>query len=407
MLTAIVRSSLRHRGVVVALACMLIGYGVYSLEQAKYDVFPEFSPPQVVVTAEAPGLAPEQVELLVTQPIETAVNGVSGVQSIRSASIQGLSVITVLFNANTNVYLDRQVMTERLSTLAGSLPSGISPTVAPLTTSTSVVMAIGLTSPTQSPMQLRTVADWTVKLRLLAVPGDSKIAVFGGDEKQYQVQVNLQQLTQHDIGVDQVLAAAHEATGIRGAGFISTPNQRITLQSEGQATTPTGLANAVILQRQGANLTLGDVAHVTEGAAPRLGAASVKGSPAVILMVSAQYGTNTIDSHSWPGCRNQRTWCRVGEAEYPNRLRHLPPGTVHRHRSAQFANLADCRWDARHFGSVPIPVQLSHRRNLLHCHPSIAAGSHNRDPALWLHPQHHDAWRLSHRDWRSGGRCRD
>ncbi len=295
MLTAIVRSSLRHRGVVVALACMLIGYGVYSLEQAKYDVFPEFSPPQVVVTAEAPGLAPEQVELLVTQPIETAVNGVSGVQSIRSASIQGLSVITVLFNANTNVYLDRQVMTERLSTLAGSLPSGISPTVAPLTTSTSVVMAIGLTSPTQSPMQLRTVADWTVKLRLLAVPGVSKIAVFGGDEKQYQVQVNLQQLTQHDIGVDQVLAAAHEATGIRGAGFISTPNQRITLQSEGQATTPTGLANAVILQRQGANLTLGDVAHVTEGAAPRLGAASVKGSPAVILMVSAQYGTNTID----------------------------------------------------------------------------------------------------------------
>ena len=168
MLTAIVRSSLRHRGVVVALACMLIGYGVYSLKQAKYDVFPEFSPPQVVVTVEAPGLAPEQVELLVTQPIETAVNGVSGVQSIRSASIQGLSVVTVLFSANTNVYLDRQVMTERLSTLAGALPSGISPTVAPLTTSISVVMAIGLTSPTQSPMQLRTFADWTVKLRLIS-----------------------------------------------------------------------------------------------------------------------------------------------------------------------------------------------------------------------------------------------
>src|SRR5438445_2618385 len=274
---------------------MLIGFVVYSLQQAKYDVIPDFSPPLVVVTAAAPGLAPEQVELLVTQPIETAVNGVSGVQSIRSASIQGLSVITVLFSANTNVYLDRQVMTERLSTLAGALPSGISPTVAPLTTSTSVVMAIGLTSPTQSPMQLRTFADWTVKLRLLAVPGVSKIAVFGGEEKQYQVQVNLQELTQHDIGVDQVLAAAHAATGIRGAGFISTPNQRITLQSEGQASTATELANAVILQRQGANLTLGDIAHVTEGAAPRLGAASVKGSPAVILMVSAQYGTNTID----------------------------------------------------------------------------------------------------------------
>src|SRR5260370_27213137 len=209
MVTAIVRSSLRHRGVVVAIACMLIGYGCCFLKQAKYDLFPQSCPPQVVVTAEAPGLAPEQVELLVTQPIETAVNGVSGVQSIRSASIQGLSVITVLFNANTNVYLDRQLMTERLSTLAGALPSGISPTVAPLTTSTSVVMAIGLTSPTQSPMQLRTVADWTVKLRLLAVPGGSKIAVFGGAEKQCQVQTYPPPLTRHDIGFVQALFRAH------------------------------------------------------------------------------------------------------------------------------------------------------------------------------------------------------
>src|SRR6266568_5011951 len=144
MLTAIVRSSLRHRGVVVALACMLIGYGVYSLKQAKYDVFPEFSPPQVVVTAEASGLAPEQVELLVTQPIETAVNGVAGIDSIRSGSIQGLSIVTVLFQSSTNVYLDRQVVAERLSTLAGALPSGITPTIAPLTSSTSIVMAVGL-----------------------------------------------------------------------------------------------------------------------------------------------------------------------------------------------------------------------------------------------------------------------
>src|SRR5260370_16001024 len=188
---------------------MLIGYGVYSLKQAKYDVFPEFSPPQVVVTAEAPGLAPEQVELLVTQPIETAVNGVSGVQSIRSASIQGLSVITVLFNANTNVYLDRQVMTERLSTLAGALPSGISPTVAALTTSTSVVMAVGLTSPTQSPMPLRTVDVLTIMLRLLAVPGVSKIAVFCGYEKQDQHQIHPPPLTRHDIGFVQALFRAH------------------------------------------------------------------------------------------------------------------------------------------------------------------------------------------------------
>ena len=295
MLTAIVRWSLRHRGIVVALACILLSYGIYSLQHANYDVFPEFSPPEVVIPTEASGLAPEQVELLVTQPVENAVVGVAGVQSVRSASVQGLSVVTVLFNSNTNVYLNRQVIAERLSTLTGSLPAGISPSIAPLTTSTSVVMAVGLTSPTQALMQLRTVADWTLKLRLLAVPGVSKIAVFGGYEKQYQVQISPRQLTQHDISVDQVLAAARQATGIRGAGFITTPNQRIILQSEGQAPTAGDLAHSVVLQQQGANLTLGDVAHVTVGAAPRLGAASVMAQPAVMLMISAQYGANTLN----------------------------------------------------------------------------------------------------------------
>jgi len=295
MLTAIVRSSLRHRGVVVALACLLLGYGAYSLKQAKYDVFPEFSPPQVVIPTESPGLSPEQVELLVTQPIENAVNGVSGVQSVRSTSIQGLSVITVVFNDNTNIYLDRQVVTERLAGLTGSLPAGIIPTMAPLTTATSTVMVIGLTSPTKSLMQLRMVADWTVKLRLLGVPGVAKIAVQGGDEKQYQIQIDPQQLIQHQVGVNEVVVSASRATGIRGAGFVTTPNQRLILQSEGQAITSAELAKTVILQRDAANLTLGDVAHVTEGPAPRLGAASVMGQPAVMLMISAQYGANTLE----------------------------------------------------------------------------------------------------------------
>lgn len=295
MLTAIVRSSLRHRGVVVALACLLLGYGVYSLKEAEYDVFPEFSPPEVVIPTESPGLSPVQVELLVTQPIENAVNGVSGVQSVRSTSIEGLSVVTVLFDDNTNIYLDRQMVTERLATLTGSLPPGTIPTIAPLTTATSTVMVVGLTSPSNSQMQLRTIADWTVKLRLLAVPGVAKIAVQGGDERQYQIQIDPQQLIHHELGVDEVVAAAGQATGIRGAGFVTTPNQRIILQSEGQAITSTELANTVVLQREAANLTLGDVAHVTEGTAPRLGSASVMAQPAVMLMISAQYGANTLE----------------------------------------------------------------------------------------------------------------
>src|SRR5690348_499818 len=121
MLSAIVQFSLRFRGIVIALACALLSYGVYSLTQARYDVFPEFAPPQVVVQTEAPGLSPEQVEVLVTQPIENALIGVSGIGTLRSGSVQGLSVITVVFRPSSSIYLDRQVVSERLSTLSGQL----------------------------------------------------------------------------------------------------------------------------------------------------------------------------------------------------------------------------------------------------------------------------------------------
>src|SRR5487761_222617 len=146
MLKSIVRFSLRHRGVVIALACALLAYGVYSLRTASYDVFPEFAPPEVSIQVEAPGLSPQQVEELVTQPIENAIVGVRGVSVVRSGSIQGLSVINVVFQDTGSVYRDRQLVAERLATLAGQLPAGITPIMTPLTSSASVVMAIGLTS---------------------------------------------------------------------------------------------------------------------------------------------------------------------------------------------------------------------------------------------------------------------
>src|SRR5215469_17904559 len=151
MLNAIVRFSIRFRGMVIALACALLIYGVYSLYRVPYDAFPEFAPPQVSIQTEAPGLSPEQVEILVTQPIENAINVVSGIDSLRSRSIQGLSVITVVFRAGTDIYRDRQAVAERLSTTAGQLPAGAqSPLMTPLTTSTSWVMLVGLTSSKQA-----------------------------------------------------------------------------------------------------------------------------------------------------------------------------------------------------------------------------------------------------------------
>jgi CzcA family heavy metal efflux pump len=296
MLTSIVRFSLRFRGVVIALACMLVGYGLYALASAKYDVFPEFAPPLVVIQTEASGLSPEQVEVLVTQPIENAVNGVSGIESLRSGSIQGLSVITAAFKPNIDIYRARQVVAERLAIVAATLPKGVQPpAMTPLTTSTSVVLAIGLTSKERSLMDLRTIADWTIKQRLLAIPGVAKVAVFGGEVRQLQIQVKPEQLANFDLTLNDVLGATQRATGVLGAGFIENANQRLVLHTEGQSLTPQQLAGIVLKHVNGGNVTLGDVAHVVDGPEPPIGAAAVDGEKGVVLVVSAQYGANTRD----------------------------------------------------------------------------------------------------------------
>lgn len=295
MLTAIVEFSLRFRGVIIALACALLGYGLYTLSQATYDVFPEFAPPQVVIQTEAPGLSPEQVEVLVTQPIENAINGVAGIESLRSGSIQGLSVITVTFRPGSDIYRNRQVVAERLASLAGQLPRGVqAPVMTPLTSSTSVVLAVGVTSDTRSLMELRTIADWTVRQRLLAVPGVAKVVVFGGEVRQLQIQFRPDRLIQYNLAIEDVLRVGREATAIRGAGFIDTNNQRITFQTEGQSLTPDQLARIVLVHQNGMSVALGDVARVVEAPEPPIGAAAIMTHPGVLLMVSAQYGANTL-----------------------------------------------------------------------------------------------------------------
>lgn len=296
MLNSIVRFSIRFRWIVVVLACALLGYGIFSLSSAQYDVFPEFAPPQVSIQTEAPGLSPEQVEVLVTQPIENAINGVSGLQSMRSSSIQGLSAIAVVFNDNSDIYRDRQLVAERLSTVASSLPRGVdAPLLAPLTSATSTIVEVGVTSDKLSQMGIRTVIDWTIKPRLLAVPGVAGVEVIGGDVRQIQIQYEPDQLIRYGVSVNQVFAAAGEAIGIRGAGFVDTANQQIVVETEGQSLSPAEIAQTVLVHQDGANVTLGDVAHVVAAPAPPIGAATVDGHLGVVLMIYASYGSNTLE----------------------------------------------------------------------------------------------------------------
>src|SRR5438093_1128718 len=217
MLRRIVELSLRYRGVVIALACVIVGYGGFVAAHAKLDVFPEFVQPQVTVQTEAPGLASEQVEVLVTRPVESALSGLGGLESIRSESIQGLSIITAVFKEGTDVFLARQMMGEKLTETAGLMPIGVkTPKMTPLTSATMDLLKIGMTSEKLSPMELRTFADWTLKPRLLAVPGVAKCSVFGGEVRQLQIQVQPDRLLAYDLALSDVLTSARLSTGLTG-----------------------------------------------------------------------------------------------------------------------------------------------------------------------------------------------
>ncbi len=296
MLKAIVAFSLRFRGIVIALACLAFGYGVYSAINAKLGVFPEFAPPQTMIQTEAPGLAPEQVEALITQPIENVLLGLNDVAVIRSQSIQGLSAITVFFREGTDIYRDRQLVSERLLEVASQMPAGVSaPVMAPLTPAAAWFLTVGLTSKKLQPMDLWSFAYWTMRPRLLAVPGVAKVEIYGGGVRQLQIQVQPRRLLAYGLSISQVLAAARRATGVAGAGFVENANQRIVIRTEGQSITPEQLGNAVLAPLDGTSVRLRDVARVEWAPQPLIGGAAIRGTRGVILILAAQYGANTLE----------------------------------------------------------------------------------------------------------------
>ena len=297
MLNRIVHFSLKYRGVVVTLACVLIGYGLYVASHAKLDVFPNFVPPEVTVETEAPGLSPEQVEVLVTRPLENTINGLGNMASLRSESISGLSTITAVFKEGTDIFVARQMLAERLGEITGELPAGAkAPVMSPLTSATMDLLKVGLVSDSLTPMELRTLADWTVKPRLLSVPGVAHCIVFGGEVRQLQIQVNPERLMAYGLSISDVLSAARDSTAVMGAGFVENENQRILIQTEGQTLTPEALGNVAVASHDGQTVRLKDVALVKAGAEPKFGDSLIQGRPGVFMSLASQYGANTMDA---------------------------------------------------------------------------------------------------------------
>lgn len=297
MLNALVKAAIDHARIVTVAAAVLLVAGGLTLRHAAYDVFPEFVPPQAEVQTEAPGLTAEQVEQLVTRPIEQAVAGAAGVDVVRSESYQGLSTVSVTFRDGADPYRARQIVSEALGEAAASLPAGSGPPkVSPLTSSTMDLLKIGLTSDTLDPMALRDLAQWTVRPRLLAAAGVARATVYGGQTRRIEIRVRPDQLARYNLGFDDVIAAARSATGIAGGGYIDTPEQRIVLEARGQVSTPAGIAAAPVADNAGVPVRLGDVAEVVEAAAPMDGDALIMGRPGVLISLSSQYGANTLEA---------------------------------------------------------------------------------------------------------------
>ena len=296
MLEALISKSLRHPTLVVVVASMLLLYGSVTVLHAKYDVFPEFVPAQATLQTEAPGLLAEDVERLITQPLENAINGGANIAEVRSDSIQGLSVITVVFEEGTDIFRDRQLLAERVNEAAALLPKGIgTPVLGPMTSSTMDLLKVGFTSDKLTPIELRSLVEWTVRPRLLSVPGVARAIVYGGGRREIQIAVKQERLVALNLGINQVLLAAGDAIALRGSGFVETPTQRILIRATAENNTPEGLARTVITQREGSNITIGDVAEVSYAAEPSFGDAHVQGKPEVLLSMGSQYLSNTLD----------------------------------------------------------------------------------------------------------------
>lgn len=298
MLAAVVRQSVRHPWVVLLSALILMIYGIITVRTAAYDVFPDFVPPQASVQTEAPGLTPAQVEAMVTYPLEAVINGANGVETVRSESIQGLSVINVTFRQGSDPYRARQVVAEALGDAAAQLPAGVdTPVLTPLVSSTMDLLKIGFTSDRLSPMQLRDLAEWQVRPRLLSVPGVARANIFGGEKRRIEVRTRPAALLAHGVSLDALAAAVNGVVTPRGGGFADTPEQRILIVPDTGRIDTAAIADAVIPSSTGGTaVRVGDVATVTEAATPRFGDALVMGKPGVLLTLSSQYGANTLDT---------------------------------------------------------------------------------------------------------------
>ena len=297
MLNKIIEFSLHNRLLVAVISALVLVLGVYSVSNMEVDVFPDLNAPTVVVMTEAPGMAPEEVERLVTYPIETSVNGATNVRRVRSSSTTGFSVVWVEFDWGTDLYLARQITSERLVQLSGMLPEGVgTPTMAPQSSILGEMMIIGLTADSTSLRDIRTIADWTIRPRLLSISGVAQATVIGGEIKEYRIALDPARMKHYDVTVDEVLAASRNMNNNANGGIIYEYGNEYIVRGDITTTSAEDIGLAVVKRIDGKPIVLSDVADViVTDKSPKLGMASVEAQPAVLITVKKQPNTGTIE----------------------------------------------------------------------------------------------------------------
>lgn len=297
MLNKIIHFSLNNRILILVASVLLMVGGAYTAFHTEVDVFPDLNAPTVVVMTEANGMAAEEVEQLVTFPVETAVNGATNVRRVRSSSTNGFSVVWVEFDWGTDIYLARQIVSEKLAVVSEELPDNVgNPTLGPQSSILGELMIIGLTADSTSMLDLRTLADWTIRPRLLSMGGVAQVAVLGGDIKEYQIQLDPARMKHYGVTLAEVMAATRDMNQNANGGVIYEYGNEYIVRGALSSTDVDKLARAVVKKVGDFPITLGDVAHVGVGAQqPKLGCASVEGKPAVLITVTKQPNTGTLD----------------------------------------------------------------------------------------------------------------
>ena len=295
MLAWLVRAALTQRVLVIAMAALLVVLGLRATGDVPLDVFPEFAPPMVEVQTEAPGMSTEEVESLVTVPIEVAVSGVPDLATLRSKSVLGLSSVQILFKRGTDVIRARQLVQERVAQAQARLPAAARPPVMlPPLSSTSRAMKIGITSTKLDQMQISELARWTIRPRLMGVPGVANVAIWGLRDRQLQILVDPDRLRAAGVTLAELRSAAGDAVLVGGGGFVDTPNQRLAVQQTSAIQSAGDLAQAIVKQSGDAPVRIGDVAHVVDGFAAPIGNAIIDDVPGLMVIVEKQPTGNTL-----------------------------------------------------------------------------------------------------------------